>query len=68
MSPTDPVDHPSMASRLFRPLLGSVVVVDTGSGSLRGRLLSCVKDSAWLVVEDTDVVILLSDVVAVRAA
>lgn len=68
MSSTIALDHPSVSSRLFRPLLGSVVVVHTLSGPLRGMLLSCVKDSAWLVVEDDDVVVPLAEIVAIRAA
>jgi hypothetical protein len=43
-------------------------VVRTGSALWRGTLLSCVKDSAWFVVDDTDVVVSLHDLVSVRPA
>jgi hypothetical protein len=68
MTPTVALDHPSVTARRFRPLLGSMVVVHTTSGSLRGVLLSYVKDSAWLVVDDADVVVPLADIAAIRAA
>jgi hypothetical protein len=66
MTPTAALDHPSVTSRLFRPLLGSLVDVHTTSGSLRGVLLSAVKDSAWLVVDDADVVVPLAEIMAIR--
>jgi hypothetical protein len=67
MSPTVTVaeDQP-ISSRLLRPLLGSLVTVRTASGSLRGTLLSCVKGSAWFVVDDTDVVVHLDDIISIR--
>lgn len=57
-----------ITSGLLRPLLGSPVTARTASGLLRGTLLSCVKGSAWFVVEDTDVVVSLDDIVSVRPA
>jgi hypothetical protein len=57
-----------VTARLLQPLLGSVVVVHTRGASLRGTLLSCVKGSAWLVVDDVDVVVHLDEVVTVRPA
>ncbi|HEX8804991.1 MAG TPA: hypothetical protein VF743_12385 [Acidimicrobiales bacterium] len=54
-----------VTARLLRPLLGSLVVVRTASRTLRGTLLSCVKGSAWLVVDDTDVVVHLDEIVSV---
>jgi hypothetical protein len=35
---------------------------------VRGLLLSCVSGSAWLVVDDTDVLVGLDDIVSVDAA
>lgn len=68
MSPTA-IDSPDMVtSRVLRPLLGAQVVVRTASALWRGTLLSCVKDSAWFVVDDTDVVVHIDDLVSVRAA
>jgi hypothetical protein len=60
--------QPVMSSRLLRPFLGSLVIVRTASGLLRGTLLSCVKGSAWFVVDDTDVVVPLDDIISVRPA
>ena len=68
MSPTA-IDSPdAVTSRVLRPLLGAQVVVRTASALWRGTLLSCVKDSAWFVVDDTDVVVHIDDLVSVRAA
>jgi hypothetical protein len=67
MSPTV-IDPPVVTPRVLRPLLGCTVVARTASALLRGTLLSCVKDSAWFVVDDDDVVIHLRDLVSVRAA
>jgi hypothetical protein len=55
-----------MSSGVLRPLLGSLVTVRTASGMLRGTLLSCVKGSAWFVVDDTDVVVQLDDIISIR--
>jgi hypothetical protein len=70
MSPTVAVapEPDRVTARLLRPLLGTAVVVRTGSRTLRGTLLSCVEGSAWLVVDDTDVVVPLDDIASVRPA
>jgi hypothetical protein len=69
MTPTTLAERqPMMTSRLLRPLLGSLVTVRTASGLIRGTLLSCVKGSAWFVVDDTDVVVHLDDIISVRPA
>jgi hypothetical protein len=60
--------QPMLTARLLRPLLGSLVTVRTASGLLRGTLLSCVTGSAWFVVDDTDVVVPLDDIISVRPA
>jgi hypothetical protein len=60
--------QPMLTSRLLRPLLGSLVTVRTASGILRGTFLSCVKGSAWFVVDDIDVVVDLDDIISVRPA
>jgi hypothetical protein len=63
------IDSPdTVTSRVLRPLLGAQVVVRTASTLWCGTLLSCVKDSAWFVVDDTDVVVHIDDLVSVRAA
>lgn len=61
------IDPPVVTSRVLRPLLGRSVVVRTASALWRGTLLSCVKDSAWFVVDDDDVVVPLGDLLSVRA-
>jgi ribosome maturation factor RimP len=66
MSPTV-ADRPVVTPRALRPLLGRTVVVRTAATLWRGTLLSCVRDSAWLVVDDADVVLPLDDLVSVRA-
>jgi hypothetical protein len=69
MTPTTVAEaQPMLTARLLRPLLGSLVIVRTASGLLRGTLLSCVKGSAWFVVDDTDVVVALDDIISVRPA
>lgn len=67
MGPTV-IDPPAVTTRLLRPLVGCQVVVRTASALWRGTLLSCVKDSAWFIVDDADVVVPLDDLVSVRAA
>jgi hypothetical protein len=42
--------------------------VRTTTALWRGTLLSCVRDSAWFVVDDTDVVVHVDDLVAVHPA
>lgn len=60
-----PTSHPTNP-RTLRSLLGSAVVVRTLAATWRGTLLSCVKDSAWLVVNDADVMIDVDDIIYVR--
>lgn len=65
---TPPATHrTSISSRGLRPLLGAAVVVRTFASTWRGTLLSCVKDSAWLVVDDVDVMIHLDDIISITA-
>jgi hypothetical protein len=70
MSPITTVDRQSQAlgPRTLRPLVGSVVMVRTPSMLWRGTLLSCVRDSAWFVVDDADVVVRLDEILSIRAA
>ena len=68
MRPTLAADRPPLTPQTLRPLLGIEVIVRTPATLWRGRLLSCVKDSAWFVVDDTDVVVHIHDLVSVRAA
>ena len=60
--------RPTVSARALRPLLGAPVVVRTPSALWRGTLLSCVRDSAWFVVDDEDVVVHMGDLVSVHAA
>ncbi len=62
------IDPLAVTPRALRPLVGAQVVVRTASALWRGTLLSCVKDSAWFVIDDTDVVVHVHDLVSVRAA
>jgi hypothetical protein len=62
------VDRPPLTSQALRPLLGIDVIVHTRATLWRGRLLSCVKDSAWFVVDDDDVVVHLDQIQSIRAA
>lgn len=55
-----------VSTRGLRPLLGAAVIVRTLAATWRGTLLSCVKDSAWFVVDDTDVVIHLEEIVSIH--
>jgi hypothetical protein len=41
------------------------VTVRTASVVLRGLLLSCVSGSAWLVVDDADVLVGLDEIVSI---
>ena len=68
MPPSTAVDRPPLTSQALRPLLGIDVVVSTAATLWRGRLLSCVKDSAWFVVDDDDVVVNLDQIRSIRAA
>jgi hypothetical protein len=67
MSPTAVPTTDRVTARLLQPMLGSAVVVRTRTHLLRGTLLSCVKGSAWLVVDDTDVMLTLDQIAWVRA-
>jgi hypothetical protein len=58
---------PGVSNRALLPLLGAVVIVRTFAATWRGTLLSCVKDSAWFVVDDTDVVLHLDEILSVNA-
>jgi hypothetical protein len=55
-----------VSTRAIRPLLGAAVIVRTFAATWRGTLLSCVKDSAWFVVDDTDVVLHLDEIVSIH--
>ena len=68
MRPSLAVDRPPLTPQALRPLLGIDVVVCTAASLWRGRLLSCVKDSAWFVVDDDDVVVHLDQIQSIRAA
>jgi hypothetical protein len=50
----------------LRAFLGTDVVVETATGRTPARLLSAVRDSAWFVTNDTDLVVQLDDIVSVR--
>ena len=43
----------------LRPLIGAEVAADTDLGHLEGTLLSCTKQSAWIVAGDVDHVVAL---------
>lgn len=62
MDTTAVLDEPRMTARRLRPLLGGSVTVRTPSALLRGTLLSCVRGSAWFVVDDADVLIDLDEI------
>ena len=62
------IDRPRVTAGVLRPLLGGLVIVRTASALWRGTLLSCVKDSAWFVVDDVDVVLPIDALVSVRPA
>jgi hypothetical protein len=68
MRPSTAVDGPALTPEALRPLLGIDVVVSTTATLWRGRLLSCVRDSAWFVVDDDDVVVHLDQIRSIRAA
>jgi hypothetical protein len=52
----------------LRPLLGADVVVRTSDGAATGRLLSVVRDSAWFVCGEDDLVLQLREIRSVRSA
>lgn len=62
------MDLPPLTPRELRPMLGRPVNVQTVEQTLEGTLLSCVQRSVWVVVDDTDVVVRLDEVVSVRPA
>jgi hypothetical protein len=67
VSPTSLTDRPAgLTARDLRPLVGADVVLRSASATLQGTLLSCVKDNAWLVVDDTDHVIPLRHILSVH--
>ncbi len=70
MSPTTAVASHSTPPtlRALRSLLGADVMVRTPSTLWRGTLLSCVRESAWFVVDDVDVVVPLDEILSIRAA
>jgi hypothetical protein len=68
MRPSIAVDRPPLSPQALRPLMGIDVIVRTAATLWRGRLLSCVKDSAWFVVDDDDVVVHLDQIQSIRAA
>jgi hypothetical protein len=68
MRPSVAVDRRPLSPEALRPLLGFDVIVRTAATLWRGRLLSCVKDSAWFVVDDDDVVVHLDQIQSIRAA
>ena len=62
------IERPRVTAGILRPLLGRLVIVRSASTLWRGTLLSCVKDSAWFVVDDVDVVVPIDDLISVRPA
>ena len=56
----------SMNVASLRSFVGAQVVVETADGTTRAQLLSCVRDSAWFVSGDTDLVLHLHDIRSVR--
>ncbi|HEY3141491.1 MAG TPA: hypothetical protein VGJ86_10195 [Acidimicrobiales bacterium] len=65
---TTPRERDTVSTRALRPLLGAAVTVRTFAATWRGTLLSCVKDSAWLVVDDADIVLRLNEIVSIQPA
>ncbi|MGH9212517.1 MAG: hypothetical protein ACRD2C_17865 [Acidimicrobiales bacterium] len=61
------MDPKPATARRLRSLLGSPVTVRTVSRTLRGVLLSSVRGSVWLVVEDADVIVPVGEIVSVDA-
>ena len=68
MSPIAVPSPESVSARVLAPLVGSVVVMHTAARTIRGTLLSCVQASAWLVVDDVDEVVPLTEVLSVSSA
>jgi hypothetical protein len=61
------VGVPAVTLAALRPLLGADVVVETAAGPTPARLLSAVRDTAWFVVDDLDVVVHLDQIKSVRS-
>jgi len=68
MDTTAVIDTPRVTARRLRPLLGGPVTVRTPTQLLRGTLLSCVRGSAWFVVDDADVLLDLDDITWIERA
>lgn len=60
------VEREPISSRALRPFVGAAVVVRTLAATWHGTLLSCVRDTAWLVVDDNDVVLRLEEIVSIQ--
>jgi hypothetical protein len=67
MTPTALAASPVTAAAV-RTMRGVDVIVETVSGAMQAQLLSFVKDSAWFVSGDTDVVVHLHDITSIRVA
>ena len=50
----------------LRPLIGTQVAADTAGGPVVGTLLSCTKQSAWIVGDDVDHLVALPHLLGVR--
>ena len=50
----------------LRPLIGAEVAADTMGGPVVGTLLSCTKQSAWIVGDDVDHLVALPHLLAVH--
>jgi hypothetical protein len=49
-----------------KTLVGSEVAVETTTGTVQGRLLSCTTRSLWLVAGEDDVMVLMTTVHSVH--
>ena len=56
----------SIPWRELRPLIGAEVTADTELGHLEGTLLSCTKQSAWIVAGDVDHVVALPHLLGIH--
>jgi hypothetical protein len=56
--------HPTVA--VLRGLVGTAVAVETDGVVLHGTLVSCTRNSVWLVAGDTDVVVPVPQIDSVR--
>jgi hypothetical protein len=66
MSATLVAEREPVTWRRLRPLLGRLVTIKTVSTTVRGTLLSSVRGSVWLVVDDADVLVHVDEIVAVQ--